>query len=63
MSKKTVQKITLSVWAEKNYGVAAPCQNTLRAWARTGRIQPEPVKTGRAYMAHPDAQYITKDKK
>lgn len=49
--------ITLQQWAEQTYGDAAPCPNTLRAWARTGKIQPRPVKHGRAYFVRPDAAY------
>lgn len=56
--KITIRKILLIDWAIKHYGENAPCNNTLRGWARKGRIQPAPVKTGRAYMVHPDAQYV-----
>lgn len=59
-TKKTVTKIKLSDWAKRHYGTAAPHANTLRVWARTGRIIPKPVLTGRAYMVHPDAQYAPK---
>jgi hypothetical protein len=54
---KIVKKITLTAWAHKHYGANKPHINTLRKWASTGLIKPEPIKTGRAYMVQPDAQY------
>lgn len=56
MTKKIIQKIPLSDWAKRHFKTP-PHVNTLRKWASTGLIQPAPVKTGRAYMVRPDAQY------
>lgn len=32
--------------------------NTLRNWARTGRIQPAPQLVGREYLVDPKAKYV-----
>jgi hypothetical protein len=53
----TPSLLTLDDWARRQYGDASPCPNTLRAWARTGKIQPRPIKHGRAYFVKPDAAY------
>lgn len=50
--------LTLDSWAERVYGDAAPCQTTLRRWARNGNIAPPPIKHGRAYFVREDAQYV-----
>lgn len=61
MTRKIIaQKVNLLAWAKKHYGDNAPCMNTLRGWARSGRIQPAPVKTGRSYMVQMNAQYAPK---
>ena len=49
--------LTLVDWAERLLGVHAPCVNTLRRWAREGRITPQPVKYGKLYFCKPDAEY------
>lgn len=36
--------------------------NTLRYWARTGRIQPTPQLVGREYLVDPKAKYINLNK-
>ncbi len=33
------------------------CLNTLRKWARSGMIQPQPKKVGREYLVIPTARY------
>lgn len=49
--------ITLEAWAQDQYGEDAPHINTLRRWARDGRIMPVPEKHGRTYYVKPDARY------
>lgn len=51
-------KITLMAWAAKQFD-PPPVENTLRIWARTGRIVPAPMKIGRTYFVEPNAQHIT----
>lgn len=38
-----------------------PHMNTLRRWARAGKIFPFPKKHGRAYFVKEDARYIESD--
>lgn len=49
--------LTLPKWADRVYGDDSPRLNTLRAWARDGKIKPQPVKHGRRYMVQPEAVY------
>jgi hypothetical protein len=51
-------KVTLAAWAARHFE-QPPVENTLRIWARQGRIVPTPVKIGRAYYVEPTAQHIT----
>nr|WP_258189918.1 excisionase [Stutzerimonas stutzeri] len=44
-------------WAKRNYE-SPPTLNTLRRWAREGRIYPQPVKHGRGYYLLPNASYL-----
>lgn len=48
--------VTLDEWAADHFRTP-PSQNTLRKWAREGRIAPAPVKHGRSYYVESDAQY------
>jgi predicted site-specific integrase-resolvase len=48
--------VTLQEWAESMFSVV-PCDNTLRSWARDGKIQPPPKKVGKAWQVKRDAQY------
>ncbi len=50
-------KISLAKWAELNFD-PAPHIDTLRSWARTGKIYPPPFKAGRAYYVDEHAVYI-----
>lgn len=50
-------KITLTAWAAKHFD-PPPVENTLRIWARNGRIVPAPLKIGRTYFVEPDAIHI-----
>ena len=50
-------KITLAAWAAKQFD-PPPSENTLRAWARNGRIVPAPLKIGRTYWVEPTARHI-----
>ena len=48
--------ITLEAWAEAID--PKPSLYTLRAMARMGKIQPPPVKIGKAYYVEPDARVV-----
>lgn len=54
-----VKLISLQTWAGQVYGDDAPCNNTLRRWAREGLIVPRPRKQGRAYFVEPHATYAS----
>ena len=49
-------KLTLEEWAVDQFKTP-PTMNTLRAWAREGRISPVPVKHGKRYYVESDACY------
>ncbi len=51
------RKITLLAWAAQQFD-PPPVENTLRIWARNGRIIPPPVKIGRTYWVEPTAKHI-----
>lgn len=51
-------KVTLAAWAARHFE-HPPVENTLRIWARQGRIVPTPIKIGRTYYVEPTAQHIT----
>ena len=50
--------ITLQEWDKKVFSKPHSAR-TLRKWARTGIIQPKPIKVGRYWQVPEDAQYIT----
>jgi|GEM_PF-420238 len=50
------KQIPLQDWAARHYD-PPPAIRTLRAWARDGRIYPEPVLVGREYRVREDAVY------
>lgn len=50
-------KISLETWAKSKFQ-PAPHPNTLRAWARDGKIIPAPVKIGRAYYVESAARHV-----
>ncbi|MBP6953033.1 MULTISPECIES: excisionase [Pseudomonas] len=50
-------KLTLAEWAAENYR-SPPSPNTLRKWAREGRIIPTPIKHGRTYYLDASSQYL-----
>ena len=50
--------ITIHEWAREQFGDAAPCEETLRRWARGGRIVPRAQKIGRSYWVSTDARYV-----
>lgn len=54
-------KMTLEEWAADQFKTP-PNQNTLRKWAREGRIAPSPVKHGRSYYVESDACYSEQEK-
>lgn len=50
---------SLRDWADSQFGECAPkCDETLRRWARSGKIHPRPRKIGKEYAVRADAQYI-----
>lgn len=51
-------KVTLEAWAARHFD-PPPVNNTLRIWAREGRIVPAPMKIGRTYFVEQDAKHIT----
>lgn len=54
-------KMTLDEWAADQFKTP-PSQNTLRKWAREGRIAPAPVKHGRSYYVEATAHYNEPEK-
>lgn len=55
--KRPDMKITLDTWAKQRFD-PPPHVNTLRAWARDGKIIPAPVKIGRAYFVEAKAMHV-----
>lgn len=51
-------KLSLELWAKRNYD-PPPHIDTLRGWARTGKIYPAPIKVGRAYYVDENAVHIS----
>ena len=49
--------ILLTEWGEAHFN-PVPSLWTLRAMARAGKIQPQPVKVGKAYYVAPDARVV-----
>ena len=49
-------KMTLEEWAAEQYKTP-PSAATLRAWVRSGRICPTPVKHGNRYYVEQNASY------
>jgi ABC-type phosphonate transport system ATPase subunit len=49
--------ILLTEWGAAHFD-PPPSLWTLRAMARAGKISPRPVKIGKAYYVHPDAQAV-----
>lgn len=47
-------KVSLTVWAQLHYD-PPPSIRTLRAWAATGQLHPEPELVGRCYMVEKTA--------
>lgn len=54
-------KVTLDEWASDQFRTP-PSRDTLRKWAREGRIAPAPVKHGRSYYVEADAHYSEPEK-
>jgi hypothetical protein len=50
-------KVTLETWARLQFD-PPPCRETLRRWARSLRIYPEPEKIGRTYYVDRNARYV-----
>jgi predicted site-specific integrase-resolvase len=51
-----MSKLTLTEWANDHFRTP-PSSNTLRKWAREGRITPLPIKHGRNYYVEFNAHY------
>ncbi|MHC8396111.1 excisionase [Pseudomonas sp. LB3P93] len=56
-----MSKLTLAEWASDHFRTP-PSPNTLRKWAREGRITPAPIKHGRSYYVEPNAYYREPEK-
>ncbi|PMV79482.1 MULTISPECIES: excisionase [unclassified Pseudomonas] len=56
-----MSKLTLVEWAADHFRTP-PSSNTLRKWAREGRITPPPIKHGRNYYVEPIACYREPEK-
>lgn len=54
----TEKLTTLEDWAKAKYGDHVPTRDTLRRWAREGKIFPAPKKHGRTYFLPAHAQYV-----
>lgn len=54
-------KLTLAEWAADHFKTP-PSPNTLRKWAREGRITPKPVKHGRNYYVEANSHYLEPEK-
>ncbi|CAI1111133.1 excisionase [Serratia quinivorans] len=52
-----MKSITLEEWAQMKFSQPYKL-NTLRMWARTGRIYPAPEKVGRDWQVQPNAVYV-----
>lgn len=50
--------ITLEEWDRRKFDPPHSV-STLRAWARTGRIYPQPERVGREYRVQEDAIYVS----
>jgi hypothetical protein len=51
-----MKQVTLIRWAERFDPV--PHENTLRNWAREGKIYPSPIKIGRSYYVKENAIHV-----
>lgn len=49
--------LPLREWAVSIFGEAKPCDNTLRAWAASGKIVPAPTKIGKRLYCVAQATY------
>lgn len=58
---ENIALVPLEIWAHSIYGSRAPVLNTLRRWAREGKIQPAPKKHGRTYFVQANAEYVEPD--
>lgn len=56
-----MSKLTLAEWAADHFRTP-PSPNTLRKWAREGRITPQPIKHGRNYYVEASSQYCDPEK-
>jgi predicted site-specific integrase-resolvase len=56
-----MSKLTLAEWATDHFRTP-PSSNTLRKWAREGRITPLPIKHGRNYYVESNAHYREPEK-
>jgi predicted site-specific integrase-resolvase len=61
MAGELMTKLTLAEWAADHFKTP-PSPNTLRKWAREGRITPKPIKHGRNYYVDANSQYQEPEK-
>lgn len=54
----SAQLTTLEEWGKSKFGEKSPNLDTLRRWAREGKIFPTPKKCGRAYFVNSHAEYV-----
>lgn len=52
-----VELMSIHVWAERAFRGAKPHENTVRRWARAGKLRPAAVRVGRAYFVYPCTVY------
>lgn len=59
MSQSRTKLVTLDDWAKARYSEnALPNRDTLRRWAREGKLFPAPQKQGRTYVLPENAEYV-----
>ena len=58
MEKNMSRMITLSVWAEEEFGHPVPSNATLCKYAKNGMIIPLPVKVGKCWRVERSARFV-----
>ena len=59
MAKETIQTeyITLQEWCRLKFGFV-PSSGTLASYRKAHQIHPQPVRFGRKYMCHRNAEFV-----
>ena len=60
MTIPKMRLITLDEWVKRRYVSQPPHINTVRKWAKTGKIQPRPQRHGKCYYVEESAIYVDK---